>query len=211
MNTTNNTKPKANMQPTFMFYDMPVRTVMQPDEHGENQTWFVATDVAKAMGYRDASELTRLLDGDEKAYTTLYTSSGNQKVVIISEDGLYTGMIRSRKPEAKYFRKWVTETVSPSIRKHGGYIHGMEKFSPEVQQKVMAIMVDQFATEADRIEKHLRNKLRRADERSMRRLEAFTRADAEALIAHELRYNTDESLTDALTVAIASRGLEFTI
>nr|DAQ10332.1 MAG TPA: KilAC domain protein [Caudoviricetes sp.] len=63
----------------------------------------------------------RLLDEDEKGVHTMHTPSGNQEMTIISEAGLYSLILRSRKPEAKAFKRWVTHEVLPSIRKHGMY------------------------------------------------------------------------------------------
>lgn len=95
--------------------------------HGE--PWWVATDVAKILGYRDAPTMTRWLEEDEVSsekisdpcYTDVCTSQV-RRVNIINESGLYTAIIRSRRPEAKAFRRWVTGTVLPSIRKHGAYM-----------------------------------------------------------------------------------------
>lgn len=95
-----------------------IRTVT--DERGE--PWFVATDIAKALGYSVASAMTRTLDDDEKGMHNLHTLGGNQEVSVISEAGLYSAILRSRIPEAKAFRRWVTHEVLPAIRAHGGYL-----------------------------------------------------------------------------------------
>lgn len=100
----------------FAFDSAAVRTL---DLNGE--PWFVATDIAKILGYRDAEKMTRLLDDDEKGTHIVGTLGGDQEVTIISESGLYAAILKSTKPEAKPFRKWVTSEVLPSIRKRGGY------------------------------------------------------------------------------------------
>ncbi|MDR0249920.1 MAG: hypothetical protein LBI35_01180 [Burkholderiales bacterium] len=97
---------------TFTFKKLPVRTI---DKDGA--VWFVATDIAKAVNYRTAEQLTRMLDADERG--TLKEGTGS--ISIINESGLYHALIKSRKPEAKRFRKWVTAEVLPSIRRTGGY------------------------------------------------------------------------------------------
>lgn len=93
-----------------------IRVVTLGDDY-----WFAATDVAEVLGYRDATAMVRILDGDEKGTHILCTLGGDQKLVIISETGLYTAIIRSRKPEAVPFKRWVTKEVLPSLRKTGSY------------------------------------------------------------------------------------------
>ena len=84
--------------------------------------WWVAGEVCEPLGFRMASDATRLLDDDEKATHKLRTPGGFQEVTIINESGLYSLIFKSRKPEAKAFRRWVTHEVLPSIRKTGSYI-----------------------------------------------------------------------------------------
>ncbi|GEM_PF-3100191 len=87
----------------------------------ENDTpWFVAKDVCDALGtdIKDSS-----LDEDEKSYLSREQVGlkPGRNLVIINESGLYSLILRSRKQEAKKFKKWVTSEVLPSIRKHGSY------------------------------------------------------------------------------------------
>ena len=89
------------------------------DENGE--PWFVAADVAKVIDIQNIRQNLQVLDDDEKGICNSYTLGGNQNLVTVNESGLYALIIRSRKPEAKAFRKWVTGEVIPSIRKHGIY------------------------------------------------------------------------------------------
>ncbi|AOA58230.1 BRO-N domain-containing protein [Acinetobacter larvae] len=101
----------------FTFHDQhDIRII---DINGE--LWFVATDVANALDYRMASDMTRFLDDDEKGTHNLRTPSGSQDLSIINESGLYSAILKSRKPEAKRFKKWVTSEVLPAIRKTGKY------------------------------------------------------------------------------------------
>ena len=86
------------------------------DEQGE--PLFVASDVAGILGYRMASDMTRRLDPDEKGTRSVRTPGGIQEVSVINESGLYEVIIRSDKPDATQFRRWVTSEVLPSIRKH---------------------------------------------------------------------------------------------
>lgn len=89
------------------------------DLNGE--LWFVAADVANALDYRDAGNMVRNLDDDERGTHNMSTLSGDQNLSIINESGLYSAILKSRKPEAKKFKKWVTSEVLPSIRKTGKY------------------------------------------------------------------------------------------
>ena len=100
----------------FNFGAHTVRVVTHKD-----QPWFVATDVANTLGYRSAPDASRHLDDDEKGTQIVRTPGGDQKLTIISESGLYALVLRSRKPEARKFAKWVTSEVLPSIRQTGGY------------------------------------------------------------------------------------------
>ena len=87
----------------------------------EGCPWFVAADIATALDYRMASDMTRMLDDDEKATRTVRTVGGDQELTVINESGLYSAILKSRKPEAAKFKKWVTAEVLPSIRKTGSY------------------------------------------------------------------------------------------
>lgn len=86
--------------------------------------WFVLHDICKILEFNDSAQATRTLDEDETQ--TLHnmqgiTKSRNGIVKLVSESGLYALILRSRKPEARRFRKWVTSEVLPSIRISGGY------------------------------------------------------------------------------------------
>lgn len=110
------------------------------DQQGE--PWFVAIDIAKVLEYTEASAMTRHLDDDEKGLSIVQTLGGGQELITINESGLYSAILRSRKPEAKLFKRWVTFEVLPSIRKHGGYIAGQEQDAPELIM-AKALMVAQ--------------------------------------------------------------------
>ena len=91
------------------------------DENGE--PWFVAADVARVLDIQNTTDAIKCLDDDERARYNLGRSAngGGGETNIINESGMYSLIFRSRKPEAKKFRKWVTEEVLPSIRKTGSY------------------------------------------------------------------------------------------
>jgi prophage antirepressor-like protein len=102
----------------FHFHASDIRIVMRNGE-----PWFIASDVAAALGYRNAPDAARYLSDHQKGSTLIErrTSGGNPNVTIINESGLYRLVLRSRKPEALAFSDWVTGEVLPSIRKTGGY------------------------------------------------------------------------------------------
>jgi hypothetical protein len=83
--------------------------------------WFVLLDVCRKLEISHTASAARILDDDEKDVLTMHTLGGGQSVTIISESGLYSLILRSRKDKAKAFRRWVTAEVLPSIRKTGGY------------------------------------------------------------------------------------------
>ena len=88
----------------------------------DNEPWFVANDICRALGYanpRDA--ISKHVDADDKRVSQFATPSGQQNMTIINESGLYSLILRSNKPQAKKFKKWVTSEVLPSIRKSGSY------------------------------------------------------------------------------------------
>lgn len=112
----------------------------------ENEPWFVAADVCKALDLGNASMTLSRLDDDEKGVSLIDTLGGVQNMVTANEPGLYTLVLGSRKPEAKAFKRWITHDVIPSIRKNGGYIAGQETLSPE-ELMAKALLVAQKTIE----------------------------------------------------------------
>ena len=94
----------------------------------DNEPWFVAADVCKALELGNPSMTVDRLDDDEKGISTIDTLGGKQRMAIINEPGLYSLVITSRKPEAKVFKRWITHDVIPTIRKTGGYVNNEELF-----------------------------------------------------------------------------------
>lgn len=88
----------------------------------DGEPWFVAADVCKALELGNPSMTVERLDADEKGISSIDTLGGKQRMAIINEPGLYSVILRSRKPEAKAFKRWITHEVIPAIRKHGGYM-----------------------------------------------------------------------------------------
>lgn len=97
--------------------DMKVRVV---EINGE--PWLVGKEVAEVLGYKNTRDaLSKHVDEEDKNTVAIYDGIGNPNKVIINESGLYSLVLRSKLPEAKKFKRWVTSEVLPSIRKHGMY------------------------------------------------------------------------------------------
>lgn len=117
----------------------------------DGQPWFVAKDVCDSLGigkYRDA--LSRL-DDDERGSLLVDTPGGPQTVGTVSEAGFYKLVMRSRKPEAKAFQRWVTHEVLPAIRRTGGYMVASQDETPE-QIMARAVLVAQDTIERQKRE-----------------------------------------------------------
>lgn len=85
------------------------------------EPWFSGKDVCYSIGSSKYRDFLSKLDDDERVSTNMDTLGGNQQITVVNESGLYHLIFLSRKPEAKAFRKWVTNEVLPSIRRTGGY------------------------------------------------------------------------------------------
>lgn len=131
----------------FKYENNDVRTV---EMNGE--PWFVLKDVCVVLGLGTVSKVADRLDADEKGMNQIHTPGGMQDVTVINESGLYNVILRSDKPEAKPFRKWVTSEVLPSIRKNGGYIAGQEQLTPsELMAKALLVANKTLAEREARI------------------------------------------------------------
>lgn len=113
MNTTNTGAPAPAV---FLFNTFEVRTISR-----DGEPWFVLSDVADILGFSRSRNASRILDDDEKGAHILSTLGGDQELTVISESGVYALALKSRRPEAREFRKWVTSEVLPAIRKTGRY------------------------------------------------------------------------------------------
>lgn len=121
----------------FSYNEKQVRTVQMSDE-----TMFVLKDVCDVLGISKYRDVVERLDEDERALVKVDTLGGVQSMVAVNESGLYNVILRSDKPEAKPFRRWVTSEVLPSIRKTGAY--SAAALSPAEQLLAQAqLMVEQ--------------------------------------------------------------------
>ena len=117
----------SNIQ-IFNYNSVEVRTIQN-----DGEPWFVLRDVCNVLGLGTPARVAERLDPDEVSQTHITDSMGRQQeTTIINESGLYNVILRSDKPEAKPFRKWVTSEVLPTIRRHGMYA------TPDTVEKMLA-------------------------------------------------------------------------
>ena len=112
----------------FNYNRVEVRTIQK-----DGEPWFVLRDVCNVLGLGTPARVAERLDPDEVSQTHITDSMGRQQeTTIINESGLYNVILRSDKPEAKPFRKWVTSEVLPTLRRHGMYA------TPDTVEKMLA-------------------------------------------------------------------------
>lgn len=111
----------------FNYNSSEVRTIQK-----DGEPWFVLKDVCQVLDLGSPHKVAERLDPDEKGRNLIPTPGGDQEMTIINESGLYNVILRSDKPEAKPFRKWVTSEVLPTIRRHGMYA------TPDTVEKMLA-------------------------------------------------------------------------
>ena len=116
----------SNIQ-IFNYNSVEVRTIQN-----DGEPWFVLKDVCNVLHIGNSRDVVARLDQDEKGVGQIETLGGKQEMTIINESGLYNVILRSDKPEAKPFRKWVTSEVLPTIRRHGMYA------TPDTVEKMLA-------------------------------------------------------------------------
>lgn len=88
----------------------------------DGEPWFVGKDIAAALGYKNISDaLIKHVDMEDKGVAKCDTLGGNQEMTVINESGMYSLVLSSRLDSAKKFKRWVTNDILPSIRKHGMY------------------------------------------------------------------------------------------
>nr|DAU06034.1 MAG TPA: repressor domain protein [Caudoviricetes sp.] len=137
----------------FEFEGNKVRALADGDE-----VMFVASDIAKILGYRDAAALTRTLDDEEKGTRPIDTHGGTQTMTVISEPGLYKAILQRQtgrmevevtREFVKRFQRWVTHEVLPQIRKTGGYIPTTD-VDDDMTILAKAVMIGQRTMEAQK-------------------------------------------------------------
>ena len=140
----------------------------------DNDPWFVASDICKALDLSNPTMAMDRLDDDEKSKLNLGLPGGSTNCV--NEYGLYSLVLASRKKEAKNFKRWITHEVLPSIRKTGSYgkpLTTMEQIKliaqgnmelgervDKVEDKLSNLENDTplYGCEIDEVQKHVRKK-----------------------------------------------------
>lgn len=109
---------------------------------------FCLMDICKALDMKNPTMVASRLEDDEVTKFDLGSKRGETNFV--TESGLYAVILRSDKPNAKKFRKWVTGEVLPSIRKNGGYIANQENLTPEQIVANALVVAQNIITQKDK-------------------------------------------------------------
>lgn len=131
----------------FEFGSVELRTVVI-----EGEPWFVAADIAQALHIGNARQAVSYLDDDEVQQAPVITNDGSGRELptnIVNEPGMYSLILRSRKPEAKAFKRWITHDVIPALRRTGTYSVPAQRPMAEVSNRELALMVIAEADRAD--------------------------------------------------------------
>lgn len=116
----------------------------------DGEPLFVAADVCKALDIQNHIDALKRLDEDEKSGVDLTDPHGRiQTTNCVTESGLYTLVLGSRKPEAKQFKRWITHEVIPSIRKTGGYIAGQSQMTDSELMAAALLLANRQIKERD--------------------------------------------------------------
>lgn len=140
-------------------------TIFKNDRFGEIRTTvkdgeplFVAADVCKALDISNSRDAMSRLDSDEKGVALTDTLGGKQNLTAVTESGLYSLVLGSRKPEAREFKRWITHDVIPAIRKTGGYVNNaaqfVDNYFPQLrpdQKQAIGMMLDESKRMGEKI------------------------------------------------------------
>ena len=107
------------------------------DENGE--PLFVAKDICAILDLGNHRSSIALLDDDEKGVHSVDTPGGRQQMTTVTEPGFYKLVMRSRKPEAKAFQRWVTHEVLPALRRDGGYMVARDETPEEMMARAVLL------------------------------------------------------------------------
>ena len=118
-----------------------------------NEPWFVAQDVCEILEVRNVSQAINRLDDDEKDTIILNEGNrGNPNTAIVSESGIYSLTLGSRKPQAKEFKRWVTREILPTIRKTGKYeVNPQTAIAPAMPQNYIEALEAHLQSEKEKL------------------------------------------------------------
>ncbi len=117
----------------------------------QNEPLFIAKEVCEILEISNPRDAVSRLDDDEKLTSVIPTSGQKRNVNVITESGLYSLIMTSRKPEAKLFKKWVTSEVLPSIRKHGAYMTSSKLEEVLLNPDTLIQLATNLKTEQERV------------------------------------------------------------
>jgi prophage antirepressor-like protein len=169
----------------------------------DGQPWFCAADICQALEISNPRDAVGRLDEDEKGVALTDTPGGAQEMIHVSESGLYSLILTSRKPEARNFKRWITHEVLPQIRKTGAYLpqspteallkavtilHEQEKRLQQLEagqehiRETIAYQPDNWRSDMNRlfnkiVERHGREKFAALRRETYKRLEERARVD----------------------------------
>lgn len=140
----------------------------------DGEPWFIAKDVATALGYSNTRDaIAKHVDDDDKNTVVIRDGKGNPNQTIINESGLYSLVLSSKLPTAKKFKHWITSEVLPAIRKTGGYIANAETMTDaEIMSKALLIAKQTIESREQRIQ------FLESETERMRPMEVFANATA---------------------------------
>lgn len=139
----------------------------------DGEPWWVLKDVCSILSISNASDVSSRLDDDELGSAKSTSGGQTREMTIINESGLYNVIIRSNKPNAKAFRKWITSEVIPSIRKTGGY--GV----PQMSQSELILKIAQNNVELERRIAAAESETKAVSEKLDNALDVFTAPTSE--------------------------------
>ena len=112
---------------------------------------FVAKDICAILELGNPRSSIALLDDDEKGVHSVDTPGGKQQMTTVTEPGFYKLVMRSRKPEAKAFQRWVTHEVLPALRRDGGYMVARDETPEQTMARAVLLAQATIDRQRDRI------------------------------------------------------------
>jgi anti-repressor protein len=112
---------------------------------------FVAKDICAILDLGNPRSSIALLDDDEKGVHSVDTPGGKQQMTTVTEPGFYKLVMRSRKPEAKAFQRWVTHEVLPALRRDGGYMVARDETPEQTMARAVLLAQQTIDRQRDRI------------------------------------------------------------
>ncbi|MGV7251880.1 BRO family protein [Mycobacterium kansasii] len=130
----------------FTYTDHQVRVVII-----DGEPWFILADLCRVLEIASPGNVAARLADDQKGIHLTETPGGRQQMVIVSEPGMYEVVIRSDKPEAVTFRRWITGTVLPEIRKTGSYSTAPALTDDELIHRALEVSARRVAELTERV------------------------------------------------------------